>query len=259
MVGFTGQVVVVTGAARGQGAAEAKRFAAAGARVEVADVLEEDGFATVTTIRELGGDAAFHRLDVTQESDWEALASELSSQGRGVNVLVNNAGIVKGDRSLLQSSISDWESVMNVNLYGPLLGLRHIAPLIRDSGGGAIVNTGSSAALTGHLSASYAASKWALRGLTKTAAIEFQPWNIRVNSVHPGLVHTPIVAGATAFVSALERDTPLGRGAEPEEIAAAVVWMASPEASFVTGVDLAVDGGLTDLAPFHGMVKELEV
>jgi 3alpha(or 20beta)-hydroxysteroid dehydrogenase len=152
---------------------------------------------------------------------------------------------------LAKTTRADWDRVLAVNLTGPFLGTRSAAPFIRDSGGGAIVNIGSTAGINGHFAAAYSASKWGLRGLTKAAAMEYAAWNIRVNAVHPGIVPTPMVAGAGNFVEAMEYMTPLARSASPEDVANAVMFLASNEASYLTGLDLPVDGGFTELGTYR--------
>ena len=141
--------------------------------------------------------------------------------------------------------------VLAVNLTGPFLGTRAAAPLIRDSGGGAIVNIGSTAAINGHFAAAYSASKWGLRGLTKCAAMEYVDWNIRVNAVHPSIVPTPMVTGSPDFVAAMEHMTPLRRSATLQEVANVVLFLASDEASYLTGLDIPIDGGFTDLGAYR--------
>jgi NAD(P)-dependent dehydrogenase (short-subunit alcohol dehydrogenase family) len=148
--------------------------------------------------------------------------------------------------------------VLDVNLTGPFLAMRALAPLMRDSGGGSIINVGSAAGMTGHFSAAYSASKWGLRGITKVAAMEFAPWNVRVNAIHPGIVNTALVPGDTAFPQAMTRFTPLGRAAEVEDIAPLVLFLAGDGARFITGSDFPVDGGLVDLGVYDAVAKEYE-
>jgi NAD(P)-dependent dehydrogenase (short-subunit alcohol dehydrogenase family) len=154
---------------------------------------------------------SFTALDVTSAEAWSDLEGRLRSQFGALHVPVNNAGIALRRPSMSAVALDDWNRVLAVNLTGPFLGIRTLAPLIRDSGGGAIVNTGSAAGVTGHFATAYTASKWGLRGLTKSAAMEFADWGIRVNAVHPGIVMTPIVKGSDDFVEAMEWMTPQGR------------------------------------------------
>jgi 3alpha(or 20beta)-hydroxysteroid dehydrogenase len=153
--------------------------------------------------------------------------------------------------------LEDWNRLLSVNLTGAFLGIREAAPLIRDSGGGAIVNTGSIAGLTGHFATAYSASKWGIRGITKSAAMELVDWGIRVNAVHPGLVHTPLVEDSVDFVKALTDQTPMERGASSEEIAKVVLFLACDDSSYITGHDIAVDGGFTDIGGYWRVLKQV--
>jgi len=247
---FANKTVLITGGSRGQGAAEATAFAQAGARVVIGDVLDSEGSELVQSIAKAGGIAEYRHLDVTSEPDWrDTVAFAMSTYG-SLHVLVNNAGISLRDVNLANTSRSDWDRVLAVNLTGPFLGMRAAAPVIRASGGGAIVNIGSTAGINGHFAAAYSASKWGLRGLTKSAAMEFTAWNIRVNAVHPGIVSTPMVTGSANFVAAMESVTPMGRSAGLQDVANVVLFLASDEASYLTGLDLPVDGGFTELGTY---------
>jgi len=248
---FTDKTVLVTGASRGQGAAEARFFAAAGARVVIADVLQAEGEALAQSIGAAGGKAAFRQLDVTSEQDWAGAVAFAKSAFGALHVLINNAGVSLRGVDLGSTARADWDRVLAVNLTGPFLGIKAAAPLIRDSGGGAIVNIGSTAGINGHFAAAYSASKWGLRGLTKAAAMEYAPWKIRVNAVHPSIVPTPMVEGADKFVEAMEHVTALERSASLEDVARAVMFLASEEAGYLTGIDLPVDGGFTELGIYR--------
>ena len=241
---FEGRTVVVTGASGGQGAAEARLLAEEGAHVVLADVAVQAGEERAAEIRASGGSALFVPLDVTIESQWKSLADRVRAEGMGLYSLINNAGVVSR-HGIMDISDDEWRRVMDINLTGCLYGMRALAPIIRDSGGGSIVNISSTAGLLGYAGAAYVASKWALRGLTKTAAMEFNDWNIRVNSVHPAQVVDTSIAGnaSPAYRDATARVIPMGRGARSEEIARAVLFLASEDASYITGTELATDGG----------------
>ena len=247
---FDGKVALVTGASRGQGAAEAQLFAGEGAKVIIADVREAEGTALAEKIEGDGGQAVFQHLDVSNAAAWGEAAAMIADQFGALHVLVNNAGIALR-RPFAETDIDDWNRVLAVNLTGPFLGLQVLAPIIRDSGGGAVVNTGSIAGMTGHFAPAYSVSKWGLRGLTKSAAMEFAKWNIRVNAIHPGIVTTPLVEGSDDFVEAMEWMTPLDRSARADEMAKVVAFLASDDASFITGLDIAADGGFTELGPYR--------
>ncbi|MFJ8360870.1 SDR family NAD(P)-dependent oxidoreductase [Streptomyces sp. NPDC093984] len=231
-----GKVVVVTGAARGQGAAEAEALNREGARVIATDATEAPGC---------------RRLDVTSEEDWARLAADLRETYGQVHGLVNNAGVTWRAR-MDDVRPEDMARVHAVNVTGPLLGIQHLVPLMR--AGASIVNIGSSAALTAHYPVAYTASKWALRGLSRTAAMELGPRGIRVNSIHPGFIETEMTASAApAFREANLLGTPLGRTGTVDDITPLVTFLLSDDASFITGAEIPVDGGLTA----HGGAKPI--
>jgi 3alpha(or 20beta)-hydroxysteroid dehydrogenase len=237
-----GKVALISGGARGQGAAEARLFAAEGAKVVIGDVLDDEGAATAD---ELGaGTAAFAHLDVTDEANWQAVVAEAEDRFGPVTVLVNNAGVLSWG-PLDKIPLEEFERVMRINVNGVFLGMKSVAPSMARTGGGAIVNTSSTSGLTGlpYLGA-YVASKWAVRGLTKTAAIDLGAKGIRVNSVHPGGIDTPMIAG-TATDAPFYQRLPVPRLGSPEEVARAVLFLASDEASYTTGAELTIDGGAT--------------
>ncbi|MBN43303.1 MAG: hypothetical protein CL573_07445 [Alphaproteobacteria bacterium] len=254
---LSGKTALVTGASSGQGAAEARLFAQSGARVVLADIADDAGEELAKAIRDAGGDARFQHLDVADEDNWRSVIAQIGSEFGGLNILVNNAGIPLRGGNITNTSLADWNRLMSVNLTGAFLGIREASPLIRDSNGGAIVNTGSIAGLTGHFATAYSASKWGLRGITKSAAMELIDWKIRVNAVHPGLVHTPLVEESVDFVKALADQTPMERGATSEEVARVVLFLACDESSYITGHDIAVDGGFTDIGGYWRVLKQV--
>src|SRR2546427_6770396 len=239
---FDNRTVIVTGGARGMGASHARGFVAEGANVVIADVLEQEG---QTLADELGDQAIFSRLDVTNEKDWAATVAAAEDAFGPISVLVNNAGIVRFG-PIAETEPTAWRQVIDINLTGTYLGIRAVAPSMRKAGGGAIVNTSAAAGMIGQFGlASYVSSKWGLRGLTKTAALELARDNIRVNSIHPGPVRTPMVGGPDAADAAAAhlRGLAIPRMAEPEEITRLVLFVASEEASFSTGSEFIADGG----------------
>jgi cyclopentanol dehydrogenase len=244
-----GKVALISGAARGQGEAEARLFAREGASVVLGDVLVEQGEQVAKEIGEAGGRAVFGRLDVSDEDDWTA-AVELAERTFGkLDVLVNNAAII-GLQGIMETTLELWNRVIGVNQTGTFLGMRAAIPAMRRAGGGSIVNISSVLATMGSgNSASYTASKGAVSALTRTVSVELATEGIRVNAVHPGGVETPMAVeclGDDAEARrALIATHPMGRIGEPEEIATGVLFLASDEASFVTGASLVIDGGNT--------------
>ncbi len=239
-----GKVALITGAAGGMGQSEATLFAKEGARVVVADVLEAEGQQVADS---LGGAGRFVRLDVTSEADWqEAVAATLAAFGR-LDVLVNNAGI-SGTFDPDTLSTSAWDRLMDVNAKGVFLGMKHAIPVMEKAGGGAIVNISSVSGFVGQkgIHMAYNASKGAVRLMTKSAAVQYARHGIRVNSVHPGVMPAMRTSKATADPAFRERmlaGVPMRRAGRPEEVAYAVLFLASDEASYITGTELVVDGG----------------
>ncbi|WP_447925345.1 glucose 1-dehydrogenase [Georgenia muralis] len=241
---FEGKVALVSGGARGMGESHVRGLAAEGARVVIGDVLDHEGEALAA---ELGDSAVFVHLDVTDPESWSAALARAEGAFGPVTVLVNNAGIVAFG-AVDAISVEDFDKTIAVNLRGVFLGIHAVAPGMKAAGGGTIVNISSTAGLMGYAGiAPYVASKWAVRGLTKASALDLGP-TIRVNSIHPGPIATPMTAGLDASMVETQRIPRFGR---PEEVTAAVLFLAGDESSFMTGAELAVDGGavLGSIAP----------
>jgi 3alpha(or 20beta)-hydroxysteroid dehydrogenase len=236
-----GKVAVITGAGRGQGEASARLFAAEGAKVLVTDVLDDEGAAVASSI---GPSAVYQRLDVGDEAAWEAAVATAEDRFGPVSVLVNNAGILLF-QALHKITLEEWERVQRINVTGVFLGMKAVTPSMTRAGGGSIINTSSTAGLQGlpYLGA-YVASKWAVRGLSKTAAIDLGPRGIRVNSIHPGGIDTPMIAGTDKDAPFYKR-LPVGRMGSVDEVARTVLFLASADSSYVTGAEIAIDGGAT--------------
>jgi 3alpha(or 20beta)-hydroxysteroid dehydrogenase len=237
-----GRVAIVTGAARGQGEAEARLFAAEGGKVVLADVLDEEGRAAAESI----GDAArFAHLDVTDEENWQAVVATAEEAFGPVSVLVNNAGILAFN-PIERQDAAEWRKVMDVNLTGAFLGIKTVVPSMKRAGFGSIINISSNGGMEGLPNlAAYSASKWALRGLTRSAAIELGRHDIRVNTVHPGGIDTPMTRfeGLDQTKAPFYRYLPLKRIGTVDDVAPVVLFLASDEARYVTGAEWAVDGG----------------
>src|SRR5205809_3024704 len=246
---LAGKVALISGGARGMGAAEAKMFAREGAQVVIGDVLEDEGRAVEAEVAAKGGKAAFVRLDVTREADWQQAVALAEQRFGKLNVLVNNAGISAAGR-VEDTSLEAWQRVMDVNATGVFLGTKAAIPAMRRADGGSIVNISSQLGLVGTdiTSPMYPASKGAVRLLTKVTAIQYAKERIRANSVHPGPIVTAMTekrrADPETYKLMLSR-IPLGRYGEPEEVAYAVLYLASDESAFVTGSELVIDGGWT--------------
>ncbi len=240
-----GQVALISGGARGQGEAEARLFAREGAAVAIGDVLEADGRRVAESIVDTGGQAMFRRLDVSDQSSWAEMVEHTTEQFGKLNILINNAGILRFAR-IENSSLQEYLEVIKINQVGVWLGMRAAIKPMRDAGGGCIVNTSSTAGLEGYpgLSA-YVSSKFAVRGMTKVAALELAAYNIRVNSVHPGPIDTPMVRDPRIGGSAegeLSVDAPLARAGRPDEVAKMMLFIAA-DATYSTGSEFQIDGG----------------
>jgi cyclopentanol dehydrogenase len=241
-----GKVALISGAAGGQGAAEARMFAGEGAKVILADVMDQKGTSVAAEIREAGGDALFVHLDVTDESEWDAAVQMAVTTYGKLDILVNNAGIWRGGQ-VLETSSEHWDDIFAVNAKGVFLGTKAAIPEMRKAGGGSIINISSIASLVGGRgSTAYAASKGAVRIFSKSTAIQYASEGIRANSIHPGAIDVNMgqfndPGSRERWISA----TPLGRIASPQAIAYGALYLASDESSFVTGSELVIDGGLT--------------
>jgi 3alpha(or 20beta)-hydroxysteroid dehydrogenase len=236
-----GKVAIVTGGARGMGAATTRRFVEEGARVVIADVLADEGKALEA---ELGDVVRFAAHDVSDESAWRSLVATATDELGGIDILINNAGVWRTS-PLVEQSVEDFDAILAINLRGVFLGMKWVTEPMRARGGGAIVNTSSTAGLTGiETMVAYGASKWGVRGITKVAALELGPYGIRVNSVHPGSVDTPMTASLH-----MDRGDghaphiPLQRIGTPEDIANLHLFLVSDEASWMTGAEICIDGG----------------
>ena len=240
------KVAIITGAASGMGASTARIFAGEGAKVVLADVLEAEGREIAQSIASSGGDARFQKLDVASESDWEAaVAATLAAYGR-IDILINNAGVSGSDPDRL--SIATWDRQMTINAKGVFLGMRAVIPVMQKAKRGSIVNTSSISGIAGQkfVHMGYNAAKGAVRTMTKAAAVQFAADGIRVNSVHPGLMpamRTSKLSADPKIRAGFLHSIPMGREGRVEEVAYANLFLASDEASYITGVELPVDGG----------------
>lgn len=243
------KIAVVTGGGLGIGRATAVRLAEEGARVAVTDINEEAGRETVAQITEAGREAAFFEHDVASEEEWERVVADVQDTFGVPDVLVNNAGIYR-IASIEDVTVEDWHQLMDVNVTGVLLGMKHCTPLMREAGQGSVINLSSVAGLVGVAGhACYGASKGAVRTMTKDAAIELAEAGVRVNSIHPAYIDTQMADyGAEALHASkeeLDAMHPIGHMGEPDDVAYAVVYLASEESKFVTGTELVLDGGFT--------------
>jgi len=237
-----GKVALVTGAASGMGAASARMLAAEGAKVVVADIQDELGRQVVA---EIGDAASYVHLDVSSHEEWKAAVAHAVDTFGSLSTLVNNAGIANG-AAIQHFDVDQWQRILDINLTGTFLGIRTAADPIIAAGGGSIINISSIEGIRGTPWAhGYVATKWAVRGLTKSVAAELAPQGVRVNSLHPGLIKTPMTAGIPDDMIPI----PLGRPGQPEEIGSWVVFLASDESSFATGAEYVVDGGTVQGVP----------
>ncbi|MEW5703538.1 MAG: glucose 1-dehydrogenase [Pseudomonadota bacterium] len=243
-----GKVALVTGGAMGMGKAHSRLLAQEGAKVVVTDLAEKEGRAVVEGIKQAGGEAIFLPHDVANEGAWKAVVDKAIGEYGKVDALVNNAGILTY-KPIQDTSVEEFDRVLAINLRGVFLGCKHILPAMKKAGGGSIVNISSIYGLVGAPNAAaYQASKGGVRLITKSVAVEYASHRIRANSVHPGLIETPMTAGINDDPDLKKQvlgPTILGRAGEPEEVANAVLFLASDESSYVNGAEIVVDGGYT--------------
>ena len=249
MARLEGKVALISGGARGQGAVEARMFAEEGASVVIGDILDDEGKQTEAQLRELGYECTYVHLDVTSEADWEsAVQAAVSAYGK-LDILLNNAGILIR-KGIEDTTADDWDRIFAVNAKGVFLGTKAAIPAMRENGGGSIINISSTAGLVGspNGSASYTATKGAVRLFTKSTAIQHAREGIRCNSIHPGPIETDMIADTLndpANLALRMQRLPLGRVGKPSEIAYGAIYLASDESSFVTGSEVVIDGGTT--------------
>ncbi|MFI6773631.1 glucose 1-dehydrogenase [Nocardia sp. NPDC050412] len=235
---LTGKVALISGGARGMGAAHGRALAAEDARVVLGDILDEEGAALA---EEIGDNAAYVHLDVREKQQWQDAVAEAVQRFGSLNVLVNNAGIVNGNL-LVDFELSEWQRIIDINLTGTFLGMQAATLAMIEAGGGSVINISSVEGMRGSPGLhGYTATKFAVRGLTKSTALELAQYGIRVNSIHPGLIRTPMTDGIPEDFLQI----PLGRAADPSEVSALVTYLASDESSYSTGAEFVIDGGLT--------------
>lgn len=244
-----GKTALITGAGNGIGKVTALRFAAEGAEVAVADIDEAAARQTVSEIEQAGGTALAVRLDISSEADWQSAVNGVSQRFGKIDVLFNNAAIFL-IKPLIDTTVEEWDRVMGVNVRGTFLGLKTVIPVMMKQGGGSIINNASTVGLVGSLDvALYGASKGAIRSLSRHASVEYAAHGIRINSIYPGFVDTAMIRHRIdteqSDSAALGKKVPLGRIADPREIADTVLFLASDEAAYITGAEIVIDGGRT--------------
>jgi len=241
-----GKVALITGASRGQGETEARLFAREGARVVLTDVLVDVGQQVANSIRAGGGEALFLQLDVTNPDEWNEVVRHTVQTYNRLDILINNAGIAQRG-GVEDTSVEDWDRTMDINAKGVFLGMKYAIPAMLQSGGGSVINISSTSGIVGFPGGTaYHSAKGAVRLLTKVAAAEYAKRGVRVNSIHPGLIETPMTDNmAPARLQSLLERTPMGRKGTPLEVAYGALFLASDESSFMTGAELVIDGGMT--------------
>ncbi|WP_188455722.1 SDR family NAD(P)-dependent oxidoreductase [Virgibacillus oceani] len=238
-----GKVAIITGGARGMGASHVRRFINEGAKVILTDILFEEGQALAN---ELGENAKFMKHDVTSAADWDQVVAEAEAKFGPVDILVNNAGIAPNN-PIEETTEEEYQKVIDVNQVSVFLGMKAVYSSMRQTKNGSIVNISSlSGLIAGRNQISYVASKFAVRGMTKAAALEFGEYGIRVNSIHPGIIETPMTMNdeTKAMLAEISKTIPLGRTSKPEEVTNLVIYLASEESSYSTGSEFVIDGGL---------------
>lgn len=245
---LTGKVAIITGAANGMGAAEAVLFAKEGAKVVATDIQESALQQVLEQMKEAGGEGIVMKHDVTSEEGWEQVVAEAVNQFGKVDILVNNAGVAS-PKTMVQMGMEEWNKVMNINLNGCVLGMKAVIPEMKKAGGGSLINISSIGGIVGMAGSSpYTAAKGALRALSKSAAVEYGKDHIRVNSVHPGIIETPMTKDSFNDAEPFYRTfTQLPYFGQPEDVAYGVLFLASDESRFMTGAELVIDGGWTAL------------
>ncbi|WP_339179888.1 glucose 1-dehydrogenase [Oceanobacillus sp. FSL W7-1293] len=245
---LTGKVAIITGAANGMGASEAKLFAQEGAKVIATDINDNVLQEVINEIKENGGDAIGLKHNVTSENEWKQVIQEAVTHYGKIDVLVNNAG-VSSPKTIAQMEMDEWNKVMDINLNGCVIGMKYVIPEMQKAGGGSLINISSIGGIVGMAGSSpYTAAKGALRSLSKSAAVEYGKDKIRVNSVHPGIIETPMTADSFADATPYYQTfTQLPYFGNPEDVAYGVLFLASDESRFMTGAELVIDGGWTAL------------
>jgi 3alpha(or 20beta)-hydroxysteroid dehydrogenase len=255
---FEEKVFLITGGGSGIGRAQGLILAERGAKVWVTDISIESGAETVELITAKGGLAKFQKLDVTNTANWQELFELIELEDGKLDGLVNNAG-VSNRAGISDTSVEEWHRVIEINLSSVFYGMKTMAPLIAKAGGGSIVNVSSIAGMVGYFSASYAASKWGVRGLSKVGATEFAKSNIRVNSILPGLVDTPMLrSGSPNFRSEIQKSVPANRLGEADEMAEAAIFLLSDKSRYINGSEIVIDGGLSSNGLFYRILNDLE-
>lgn len=254
------KVVLITGAAGGLGLTVSLLFAKEEAKtIIMTDIHEDQVKQAAREVEKIGQSALLtYQLDVSNENDWKKVIDDLENKVGKIDVLVNNAGINKRD-TYQNCSLEDWNKIIAVNQTGVFLGMKYCLALLKKSGNASIINLSSITGMTGYFAVAYTASKWAVRGMTKSAAIEFGDFGIRVNSVHPGFIWTPLNESINDIVLASNEMNALGRAGEPMEVANAILFLASDESSFMTGSELVIDGGLTSGGQFKSIAKKFDI